>query len=155
EGPVNPAEVIIPDAAAGRRGEITDNTDPHKEPGGRNPDPDAPPNGPARPTSGTAAGGGEIRHLRTGQASASVSRRPGAGGRGGGGIGQGGGGGSGGATKQTETSVMWALRWLKNHQSPGGNWSSAGFDAQCKMNRCDGPGESTYDPGQTGLALLC
>jgi hypothetical protein len=155
EGPVNPDEVIIPDAAPGRRGEITDNTDPNKEPGEFNPDPEAPANLPSGATGGTAIGVGKVGHFGTGKPSAFVSRRAGAGGRGGGGLGQGGGGGSGGATKQTETSVMWALRWLKNHQSPGGNWSGAGFDAQCKMNRCDGPGESTYDPGQTGLALLC
>jgi hypothetical protein len=49
---------------------------------------------------------------------------------------------------------MWALRWLKNHQSPDGHWDAAGFDAQCKLNRCDGPGEATYSPGLSGLALL-
>jgi hypothetical protein len=59
-----------------------------------------------------------------------------------------------GATKQTETSVMWALRWLKNHQSPDGRWSSAAFDAQCKLNRCSGPGDAAGDVRATGLALL-
>jgi hypothetical protein len=48
-----------------------------------------------------------------------------------------------------------ALEWLKNHQSPDGRWDSDGFDAQCKVNKCSGPGESVYDPGLSGLALLC
>jgi hypothetical protein len=154
-GPVNPDEVIIPDAAPGRRGEITDNTDPNKEPGEFNPDPEAPANVPSGATGGTAIGVGKIGHFGTGKPSAFLSRRAGAGGRGGGGLGQGGGGGQGGSTKQTESAVMWALRWLKNHQSPDGHWDSDGFDAQCKLNRCDGPGEATYDPGVSGLALLC
>jgi hypothetical protein len=154
-GPVNPDEVIIPDAAPGRKGEITDNTDPNKEPGEFNPDPEAPANVPSGATGGTAIGVGKVGHFGTGKPSAFVSRRAGAGGRGGGGLGQGGGGGAGGSTKATESSVMWALRWLKNHQSPDGHWDSDGFDAQCKMNRCDGPGEATYDPGVSGLALLC
>ena len=155
EGPVNPDEVIIPDAAPGRAGEITDNTDPNKEPGEFNPDPEAPANLPSGATGGTAIGVGKVGHFGTGKPSAFVSRRAGGGGRGGGGLGQGGGGGSGGATKQTESAVMWALRWLKNHQSPDGHWDCDGFDAQCKLNRCDGPGEATYDPGVSGLALLC
>jgi hypothetical protein len=61
---------------------------------------------------------------------------------------------AGGATKQTESSVMWALRWLKNHQSPDGRWDSDGFDAQCKLNRCDGNGAADGDVEATGLALL-
>ena len=155
EGPVNPDEVIIPDAPPGRRGEITDNTDPNKEPGEYNPDPDAPANLPSGATGGTAIGVGKIGHFGTGKPSAFLSRKAGAGGRGGGGLGQGGGGGAGGSTKQTETAVMWALRWLKNHQSADGHWDTDGFDAQCKLNRCDGPGEAPYDPGSSGLALLC
>ena len=155
QGPVNPDEVITPDAPPGRRGEITDNTDPNKEPGEFNPDPDAPANVPSGATGGTAIGVGKIGHSGTGKPSPFLSRRAGAGGRGGGGLGQGGGGGPGGQTKQTETAVMWALRWLKNHQSPDGHWDCDGFDAMCKMNRCDGPGEGTYDPGVSGLALLC
>ena len=62
-------------------------------------------------------------------------------------------GGSGGA--KTQVAVDLALQWLKNHQSPGGNWDADGFDAQCRTNRCSGPGESVYDPGLSGLALLC
>src|SRR5204862_4275657 len=96
---------------------------------------------PAGATGGTAIGVGTVGHFGTGKPSAFVSRRAGAGGRGGGGLGQGGGGGGGGgATKQTESSVMWALRWLKNHQSPDGHWDAAGFDAQCVLDHCGGPG---------------
>jgi len=56
---------------------------------------------------------------------------------------------------RTENSVSLALEWLRNHQSPDGRWDSDGFDAQCKLNKCSGPGESVYDPGLSGLALLC
>jgi hypothetical protein len=79
EGPVNPDEVIIPDAAPGRRGEITDNTDPNKEPGEFNPDPEAPANLPSGATGGTAIGVGKVGHFGTGKPSAFVSRRAGAG----------------------------------------------------------------------------
>jgi len=134
-GPANPDEIVIADA----------------EPGDFNPDPDAPANLPGGATGSTSIG---VGHFGTGRPSAFASRRAGAGGSGGGGLGQGGGGGTGGATKQTETSVMWALRWLKDHQSPDGRWSSAGFDAQCKLNHCDGPGADGRDVRATGLALL-
>ena len=133
-GPVNPDDAVVADTDAGEF----------------NPDPAAPPGA----TGGTSIGVGRVGHYGTGSPSSFTSRAAGAGGRGGGGLGQGGGGGAGGATKQTETSVMWALRWLKNHQSPDGRWDSDGFDAQCKLNRCDGVGDTTGDVGATGLALL-
>jgi squalene-hopene cyclase-like protein len=59
-----------------------------------------------------------------------------------------------GATKETEAAVKAALGWLKNHQSPDGRWDSDGFDAQCKLNRCEGPGAADGDVEATGLALL-
>lgn len=62
---------------------------------------------------------------------------------------------AGGGGKKTQTAVDLALEWLKNHQSPDGRWDADGFDAQCKLNKCSGPGESVYDPGLSGLALLC
>jgi hypothetical protein len=58
------------------------------------------------------------------------------------------------ATKQTEAAVKAALDWLKNHQSPDGRWDSDGFDAQCKLNRCEGTGADVGDVESTGLALL-
>ncbi len=62
---------------------------------------------------------------------------------------------AGGGGRKTQSAVDLALEWLKNHQSPGGHWDSDGFQDQCKLNQCSGPGESVYDPGQSGLALLC
>jgi hypothetical protein len=46
------------------------------------------------------------------------------------------------------------LRWLKDHQSPDGRWDADGFDAQCKLNKCGGPGDPDGDIDATGLALL-
>jgi hypothetical protein len=89
--------------------------------------------------------------------SAWVSARAGGGGYGKGGHGDDGGGGVGGTQMHADpprVSVLLALRWLKNHQSPDGRWDAGGFDAQCKGNRCDGPGDSIYSPGVSGLALL-
>ncbi len=153
EGPVNPDENYIPDAAAGRQGEITDEVDPNKEAGIFNPDPEALSNAPSGATGGTPIGVGAVGHFGTGTPSAFVSRRAGGGGRGGGGLGQGGGGGRGG--KLAEDTVNNALLWLKKHQSPDGHWDSAGFSAQCKEGTCSDAGESPHDVGLTGLALLC
>jgi hypothetical protein len=50
--------------------------------------------------------------------------------------------------------VNLGLEWLKNHQDPDGYWDCDGFMAQCRDDRCDGPGYTLYDPGVTGLALL-
>lgn len=61
----------------------------------------------------------------------------------------------GGGGKKSQTAVDLALEWLKNHQSPDGKWDCDGFDAMCKLGKCSGPGESVYDPGVSGLALLC
>ena len=154
EGPVNPDEDFIPDAAAGRQGEITDELDPTKEAGIYNPDPEALSNMPSGATGGTPIGIGTIGHHGTGTPSAYSSRRAGGGGKGGGGLGQGGGGGRGGS-KRTEESVDAALQWLKNHQSPDGRWDADGFSDQCKKNTCGGPGYTSHDIGVTGLALLC
>ncbi len=54
----------------------------------------------------------------------------------------------------TESAVTAGLRWLARHQSSGGNWSTASFDAQCAGTKCSGPGYNEYDAGNTGLALL-
>ena len=62
---------------------------------------------------------------------------------------------SGGGGKKTQSAVDLALEWLKNHQSNGGHWDSDGFDEMCKLNKCSGHGEAVYDPGLSGLALLC
>src|SRR5262245_12776649 len=154
EGPVNPDENFIPDAAAGRKGEITDEVDPTKDPGIFNPDPEALSNLPSGATGGTPIGVGSVGHHGTGVPSAFASRRAGGGGKGGGGLGQGGGGGRGG-TNKTEAAVMAGLLWLKNHQSEDGRWDADGFDSMCKKGKCEGHGGALNDVGLTGLALLC
>jgi hypothetical protein len=58
------------------------------------------------------------------------------------------------ADKKTSAAVDAALDWLARHQSPDGAWRAEGFDAQCRLNRCDGPGWPQFDVGVTGLALL-
>jgi hypothetical protein len=151
EGPVNPDPNFIPDAEAGRAGEITDEIDPTKDPGIYNPDPEALSNLPSGATGGTPIGVGSVGHHGTGTPSAYSSRRAGGGGRGGGGLGQGGGGGRGG----TQVPVDNALMWLKRHQSPDGRWDADGFMEQCEKNTCGGPGNAINDVGLTGLALLC
>jgi hypothetical protein len=152
EGPVNPDENYIPDADAGRQGEITDEIDPTKEAGIFNPDPEALSNLPSGATGGTPIGVGTVGHVGKG-VSAFSSRRAGGGGKGGGGLGQGGGGGRGGVN--AEKVVNSALIWLAKHQSPDGSWDSDGFQAQCKVNQCEGVGQAPHDAGLTGLALLC
>jgi hypothetical protein len=152
EGPVNPDENIIPEAAAGRVGEITDEIDPTKDPGIFNPDPEALSNLPSGATGGTPIGVGSVGHFGTGTPSAFVSRRAGGGGKGGGGLGQGGGGGRGGS--KAEAAVLSALIWLKKHQSPEGMWDADGFTAFCEKNQCTGIGSAANDVGLTGLALL-
>lgn len=152
EGPVNPDENYIPEAAAGRVGEITDEIDPTKDAGIFNPDPEALSNLPSGATGGTPIGVGSVGHYGTGTPSAFVSRRAGGGGRGGGGLGQGGGGGRGGT--KAEAAVLSALLWLKKHQSPEGNWDADGFPALCEKNQCGGIGSAAHDVGLTGLALL-
>src|SRR5262245_8076654 len=152
EGPVNPDENYIPEAAPGRVGEITDEIDPTKDPGIFNPDPEALSNLPSGATGGTPIGVGAVGHYGTGTPSAFVSRRAGGGGKGGGGLGQGGGGGRGGS--KAEAAVLSALIWLKKHQSPEGFWDSDGFPAMCEKNQCGGIGSAAHDVGLTGLALL-
>jgi hypothetical protein len=60
--------------------------------------------------------------------------------------------------KPTETSVQWALRWLKNHQAPDGHWDAKSFGSMCKLNLCDGAGDMVADSKHaqlpTGLGLL-
>ncbi|MHC4860718.1 MAG: prenyltransferase/squalene oxidase repeat-containing protein [Planctomycetota bacterium] len=59
-----------------------------------------------------------------------------------------------GGSSSTEGAVDLGLAWLALHQSQGGHWDCDGFSAQCRLNRCSGPGNGRYDPGVTGLALL-
>ncbi|MGE4158294.1 MAG: hypothetical protein AB7F75_04275, partial [Planctomycetota bacterium] len=63
-----------------------------------------------------------------------------------------------GGSKRTEDSVIAALLWLKRHQESNGSWSLTGYNKQCgnegKKGKCDGFGETLYDVGATGLAML-
>jgi hypothetical protein len=124
-------------------------------PGDFNPDPNAPPDLPSGPTGGTPIGVHGPGHVGAGT-SPWAGRRLGGGGIGGGGPGEKGGFGPtrGHKADLPRRGVLDALQWLKNHQSPDGRWDCDGFDAACKMNRCDGPGEATHDVGVTGLSLL-
>ena len=65
------------------------------------------------------------------------------------------GGGKGGSPQ--EKAVLDALKWLKDHQSPGGFWDADQFmynDIYAEMEASDGPGNPVTDVGLTGLALL-
>jgi hypothetical protein len=59
-------------------------------------------------------------------------------------------GGDGG----TEKAVEAGLRWLKEHQDPGGFWDGNRFMNHCKGTLCSGEGKEWTTVGQTGLALL-
>ena len=151
--PTHEPEVVIPDEKPGLPGESAIDPDPTKLPGEFNPDPHA---NPALPSG--AAGSTPIGVHGPGRHSNVVS--PWAG-RGGGGPGGGGPGDKGGfgpprgrKVDAPRRGVLDALQWLKNHQSPDGRWDCDGYDAACKLNRCDGPGEATHDVGVSGLALM-
>jgi uncharacterized membrane protein YgcG len=140
EGPVNPDEIIIPDAAADRRGEFSDNADPNHEPGEFNADPSAPADVPSGATGGTSLGVARVGHFEAGQPSAFVSRRIGAGGSGGGGLGSGGGGGSGGHSSRPEPGT-----WKRSTLLPNttrlrvGDTETLPLDAVEASIRVDGP----------------
>src|SRR5262249_12263086 len=138
-GPVNPQEVAIPDAEAGVKGPVFDSDDYQHDPGADNPDPNAPFDAPPGAKGGTSIGMHGPGHFGNG-ASPWVSRQLGGGGHGKNGHGDGLNAGAfgGDPKKNPDTAVFAALQWLKNHQSPDGRWDGASFDAQCKMNRCDG-----------------
>jgi hypothetical protein len=155
EGPRNPDEVVDPLGDPGRAGPVTDSTDVTKAPGQDYDGPDATDDPLTGAPGGTSIGVGRHGHPGLGIPSTTVTRFPGRG-RGKGGLGQGGGNGPGGSRKRPpeDVAVLDALKWLRNHQSPDGRWDCDGFDAACKLNRCDGPGEATHDVGVTGLSLL-
>lgn len=61
-----------------------------------------------------------------------------------------------GGTKESESAVKTALRWLMRHQSPDGGWRCGGFAQMCRReDTCRGKGSKAgIDPGLTGLAVL-
>lgn len=63
----------------------------------------------------------------------------------------------GGGTPKSETSVIAALQWLADHQSPEGYWDADEFmfyDAYPNQPSSTGKGNPVNDVGLTGLALL-
>jgi hypothetical protein len=57
-------------------------------------------------------------------------------------------------TKETESAVLAALRWLARHQNADGSWSAEGFNHKCVNGKCSGGGERDYDTGVTALSVL-
>jgi SAM-dependent methyltransferase len=59
------------------------------------------------------------------------------------------------APPKVRSAVDAGCGWLARHQGEDGAWSSSAFDAHCKGgHKCAGTGESPYDIGVTGLAVL-
>jgi len=64
-----------------------------------------------------------------------------------------------GGSKGSESAVDAALRWLKKHQSPNGQWDVDGYPANCTENpKCE-PGtdftDESGDIAMSGYAVLC
>jgi hypothetical protein len=123
--------MYIPDADAGRIGEITDELDPNKEAGIFNPDPRPSRTCRAAPPAAPPSASAPCGHHGTGTPSAFSSRRAGGGGPGGGGLGQGG-RGRPRRLGQTEAGGPRGLQWLKNHQSARRPLGRDGFSDMCK-----------------------
>ena len=54
----------------------------------------------------------------------------------------------------SQSPVSYALLWLARHQNPDGSWGASNFAQRCVGAPCVGTGDSEYDAGLTGLALL-
>jgi len=60
-----------------------------------------------------------------------------------------------GANKAADAAVARALEWLARHQDEDGRWDANGFAKHDPVDdKCDGPGNETYDVGVGALALL-
>lgn len=53
-----------------------------------------------------------------------------------------------------ETSLRYALQWLKRHQHAEGMWSARSFSQLCEGDVCGGGGADEHDVGATALAVL-
>ncbi|MBI3855527.1 MAG: terpene cyclase/mutase family protein [Planctomycetes bacterium] len=53
-----------------------------------------------------------------------------------------------------ESSLRFALQWLKRHQHPEGMWSARSFGQLCEGAVCAGGGADEHDVGATALAVL-
>lgn len=61
---------------------------------------------------------------------------------------------SDGPPRRVETAVTLALDWLAGHQDPDGRWDAERFTEHCGEIPCGHPGDATFTPGTSGLALL-
>ncbi|HKS16030.1 MAG TPA: prenyltransferase/squalene oxidase repeat-containing protein, partial [Planctomycetota bacterium] len=59
-----------------------------------------------------------------------------------------------GTPPATEDAVLAALKWLARHQNQDGSWGATSHLNHCVGAKCAGVGDSEYDAGLTGLALL-
>lgn len=55
---------------------------------------------------------------------------------------------------EVDLAITAGQDWLLRHQSADGRFDCDGFLEQCKGGSCGDAGETTYDPGVTGLAML-
>jgi len=53
-----------------------------------------------------------------------------------------------------DDAVLAALKWLARHQNPDGSWGATSHLNHCVGAKCAGVGDTEYDAGLTGLALL-
>src|SRR5262245_15290715 len=53
-----------------------------------------------------------------------------------------------------ESSLRFALQWLKRHQHAEGMWSARSFGQLCEGDVCPGGGADEHDVGATALAVL-
>src|SRR5579863_371801 len=53
-----------------------------------------------------------------------------------------------------ETSLRFALQWLRRHQLAEGMWSARSFGQLCEGDACTGGGSDEHDVGATALAVL-
>lgn len=53
-----------------------------------------------------------------------------------------------------DSSLRFALQWLKRHQHAEGMWSARSFGQLCEGDGCSGAGADPHDVGVTGLAVL-
>lgn len=56
--------------------------------------------------------------------------------------------------QKSEDAVIAGLIWLAKHQSPDGSWGAKGFQNQCRVTKCTGPGDDQFNVGLTGVSML-
>jgi len=56
--------------------------------------------------------------------------------------------------QKSEDAVIAGLIWLAKHQNQDGSWGAKGFQNQCRVTKCTGPGDEQFNVGLTGLSML-